>query len=378
MKRWFTFILGLAIFASLASAEMIVRNASCADGLTLVVDNTGTYDFRAKDFTIVGTHVWSGRTIKFDGIWRNLADIPHRRLSGRMFLSNNSVEDYGPYIINVSRVSQVDSHLVGGAGYVTYRESKIVRVECEEKAFECSKVNLNIDECYTVGERYVGIISGVGGQRGFSKEKFSLKMVGRGHIYENLTPDDTVISEIASGRYYVSFLAPSFTDWTTVSIDGCDYERFPKTYDKEKCILPRACAKDTDCKDYERCNTNIGGFCEAVICDECEKAKGHVCVARCDDGNPCTADSCISGVCESRKMTGCCIDDSGCGNETACRKEVCANNRCVIREKECKGTDDPCVVGRCDDDKGCVYSVNPLCRASFLQRIVDWFVSFFR
>ena len=71
------------------------------------------------------------------------------------------------------------------------------------------------------------------------------------------------------------------------------------------------------------------------------------CVGGCDDGNPCTSDSCVDGSCQHDPIDGGqCDDGSGCGSAT------CEGGTCVFSEKEEDGT-------ACDDNSVC--TENDMC-----------------
>lgn len=371
----------IALFASqvlTVSAELIITKTSCNDGLSFVVDNTGGYDFRSKDFTIIGTHA-SGKKVKFDGVWRNLADDPTLAQTGRIFLSNMTMPFYGDYTINVTRVRQIDTFLEGGTtSKIVFSESSEFDVACEEQAFECNKIDLKIDDCYTANGRYYGIFSGIQDQSGFYPyNRFNFKFVGRAHIYENETPEGLMMNEISPGRYYATFPVSGKTDWTSVGINGCDDKRYERTSQKIECRTAITCTDDSQCDDFEYCNTDQGGICEVNLCNICEKPKNHACVPKCDDANLCTADTCEQGFCKNAAIPNCCMNSSDCGQNTLCKTNLCVDNRCALSQKECNETNDPCIVGKCDDEKGCTYQIDENCRVGWLQKIIDWFRNFF-
>src|SRR5262245_55616862 len=79
----------------------------------------------------------------------------------------------------------------------------------------------------------------------------------------------------------------------------------------------------------------------------------------CDDDNPCTADSCASGGCRHTATLGCCLTAADCGDSDACT----ANERCVGAGGGVGGScvsdpvncDDgnPCTNDSCDPVVGC-------------------------
>jgi hypothetical protein len=380
MKKLIFAIIIFIFLASFVSADMIVSRQTCEDGLTFVIENTGGYQFRPKDFTIIGTH-YTGKTVKFDGIWRNLADDPVLQTSGREFLSNNTVPYYGDYIINITRVEQIDEHILeNGKSKVLFEESMTFPITCNEQAFECSKINLKIDDCYTFDDNYFGVFSGIGDQPGFNYKKFNFKFIGKGHLFENITPKKSQFGEIGPGKYFITFPVNSTTDWTIANINSCDQERFQGSAVRERCTLPKKCSADSECDSYEYCDIDNGGFCRIFLCSKCEIPINGTCVSKCNDKNICTEDSCMDdGSCKNAKIDSCCLNDSECGESSICETKKCTENKCQSFEKECTDTKDPCVLGKCSEEKkGCIYEVNPDCRISWLQKIIDWFYGFFR
>ncbi len=88
----------------------------------------------------------------------------------------------------------------------------------------------------------------------------------------------------------------------------------------------------------------------------------------CDDGNPCTGDSCIDGVCgNSAPAPGCCNTDAECEDGTYCTVNLCEANQCVAKTigKCCEvglqcDDGDPCTDELCDTGI-CIYSDVPGC-----------------
>ncbi len=103
-----------------------------------------------------------------------------------------------------------------------------------------------------------------------------------------------------------------------------------------------------------------GSECKA---DDCNSASGF-CVggssaSYCDDGNPCTTESCVNGSCASEPVavgsnTGCFVSTSYCtGASGACSKEgVCVGQ--LGTPGTCVEQDGDCQERRCVDGSGCV------------------------
>lgn len=77
--------------------------------------------------------------------------------------------------------------------------------------------------------------------------------------------------------------------------------------------------------------------------------------AECDDGNPCTEDSCAEGLCRYVARASCCLNDSDCDDGDPCSDDSCQIARgegggscvSVIREDCCA------VASECDDSDPC-------------------------
>ena len=47
------------------------------------------------------------------------------------------------------------------------------------------------------------------------------------------------------------------------------------------------------------------------------------CEGACDDGDPCTANTCVAGVCGSAPIFGCCMSDLACADDDPCTLDAC-------------------------------------------------------
>ncbi|MCB9788163.1 MAG: lamin tail domain-containing protein [Deltaproteobacteria bacterium] len=115
--------------------------------------------------------------------------------------------------------------------------------------------------------------------------------------------------------------------------------------------MKTTCGKSSDCDDGLSCSAQA---CSANVCNwgpiagccdhDLECAFGSFCVAgkcqeclddtHCDDGDPCTTDTCgVSGVCFHESIAGCCnkVNDTRCNDDDACTVDSCnvATNSCV-------------------------------------------------
>lgn len=100
------------------------------------------------------------------------------------------------------------------------------------------------------------------------------------------------------------------------------------------------------CTDYNTCTENdrcVEGVCTGTQID-------------CDDGDPCTNDSCIAGVaggCRNVQHFGACDDGNKCTVNNFCD----GTGTCVGSVRVCNDLN-PCTDDSCDPDVGCVFAFN--------------------
>jgi len=139
---------------------------------------------------------------------------------------------------------------------------------------------------------------------------------------------------------------------------------------------PVGCQTDADCpgqvcdRDTGACepapDVCAGGCDDGDPCtdDTCDAATGCVhdpvaacCVAdgECDDGNPCTADACVDHACAHAPAGGaeCCSADAECDDGAPGTIDRCTDGQCrhlspCATTAECDDGD-PCTIDRCDD-----------------------------
>jgi hypothetical protein len=108
------------------------------------------------------------------------------------------------------------------------------------------------------------------------------------------------------------------------------------------------------CDDQEICTA--GETCREGTCTPAEPLD-------CDDGNPCTIDTCESGQgCVNTLQP----DGSGCDDGNACTAgDTCSNGTCTGSAIDCTD-DDACTADLCDPERGCINrfdSIDPACCA---------------
>jgi hypothetical protein len=122
--------------------------------------------------------------------------------------------------------------------------------------------------------------------------------------------------------------------------------------DGQPCTLPKCDAAVGGCvPKFEglACNDNSA-------CTTGEQCKGGACVpsafVSCNDGNPCTKDSCnpVTGKCSSIIDAGDCDDGDKC-----ITGETCATGKCLGLTKLDCDDDNPCTTDGCDAKTGCFH-----------------------
>ncbi len=147
----------------------------------------------------------------------------------------------------------------------------------------------------------------------------------------------------------------------TETCDGLDNDCNGDT-DKDTCDDGNPCTKDA-CGGSEGCKyTNDSGQpCDAdgSVCTEADTCKDGKCAAgaamKCDDGNPCTEDSCEAKLGCVHKDTSnipCNADDNPCSVN-----DVCKSGKCAAGDKKACDSGDVCILGKCDIKDGtCNYT----------------------
>ncbi len=133
-----------------------------------------------------------------------------------------------------------------------------------------------------------------------------------------------------------------------------------------KCDDGNPCTADS-CDPKKGCvQTPQGGTCDAdgnacTAGDKCDQGK---CVAGtlkdCDDGNPCTADACDkqTGKCAYKDLIQSCSDGNACTSGDTCAKDSGGTWSCVSGKALTCNDGNPCTEDKCDKDKGCSNAVN--------------------
>ncbi|MEE8169595.1 MAG: hypothetical protein V3T70_03525 [Phycisphaerae bacterium] len=140
--------------------------------------------------------------------------------------------------------------------------------------------------------------------------------------------------------------------------DPCCDVNDPCCGNSDPCCNPDNPCCGVDCDDGDPCtlDTCLDSVCyhetiTTVTTDPC-------CGIDCDDGDPCTLDTCLDGVCYYETVTSdpCCILD--CNDNDPCTIDTCVNGACQHEDDP-----DPCCGINCNDNDPCTidYCTNGVC-----------------
>ena len=148
--------------------------------------------------------------------------------------------------------------------------------------------------------------------------------------------------------------------------------------DGNVCTLGDQCM-DEQCESGATVACDDGNPCTDDSCDPLDGCKQAPNQALCDDGNPCTeGDACVQGACKGAQAVVCnddnpCTDDwchpfDGCtftANNDSCDDnskctlvDQCADGECLGEQAPDCDDGDPCTDDLCDPELGCVYENN--------------------
>ncbi len=117
-----------------------------------------------------------------------------------------------------------------------------------------------------------------------------------------------------------------------------------------------------------------------TVSNDCgsDSETGYITATGCDDGDPCTTDTCVNGTCvntpincddEDPCTTDTCVNGTcvntpiNCDDEDPCTIDSCVDGECVHIPKDCDDGD-PCTIDTCVDGE-CVHTLMPAPTADF-------------
>ena len=184
--------------------------------------------------------------------------------------------------------------------------------------------------------------------------------VGKAQFLSLMSYADTETYSFVDFKY-IDVSTDGFKTATTVQV-------LPSSSDMKKWVpikvdLSSFAGKDIQVRlrfdsDDDFSNTGAGWFIDDLALSVPPTATSACATdAQCSDGNPCTKDTCSQGKCSSAALDkALCDDDNLCTDSSACIGSKCTGSNA----KACDDGD-PCTTDSCDPAKGCVVTAVPGC-----------------
>ncbi len=158
----------------------------------------------------------------------------------------------------------------------------------------------------------------------------------------------------------VSFAAPGASVLSDEPPQGT-----PDEGQQMEVLQAATCTRDKDCNDGDKCTTDhcIDGVCSnpPVVCDDGDPCTDDSCnpnngkcvtsnnTAPCNDGDDCTeGDTCADGECQPGEWICAaeCEDDSDCDDTDSCTEDSCVSGKCKYVNYCCQTSNTPGCVGQ--------------------------------
>jgi hypothetical protein len=105
---------------------------------------------------------------------------------------------------------------------------------------------------------------------------------------------------------------------------------------------PKLC-NDNDACTTDKCDESLQGQCVYTSIQGCKSCTQNL---QCDDGNPCTQDSCFGGKCYNTAMS----DGASCDDGAFCTvNDKCSGGFCMGAFRDCSAFTDSCNTSICDE-----------------------------
>ena len=172
---------------------------------------------------------------------------------------------------------------------------------------------------------------------------------GSGHVRLTLT-QFSCVGQTSSGAAYTNYTPHS----VTASRSGYPAATADVTMGSSKSItmVLSGCTSASQCDDGNPCTTDT---CASNLCQHPAITGCCTSASQCDDGNPCTTDTCASNLCQHPAIAGCCTSASQCDDGSRCTTDMCVSNACQHTSLSgCCATDadcadnNPCTADTCD------------------------------
>lgn len=311
-----TFILCTLLILNSASAyteDTSKYDITCLDnGAIRIISPDIINDVSGRPETIVSAKKTGGDTIiNIPGTWKD----------GYFTSEELLLNETGEYNITINIYSELEVHKT---------------VTCPGLVFSCEIYSISISRCYKEGNTlYAFFETKNTGKYDLDPKKNMTYSMTTGKAYtieisqkkNNHYLDKLETFYMGEGKYKLKWLINENIEIFHIRTPLC------RAYASKKCNEPQKCEKDTECFDFEYCDT----YCKKLNCAQDEQILNHKCIS--------------------------CATDSDCDDTLICTEDKCINNECVHESIQCRSPDE-CTTAKCVEPKGCVYTTDENCKKS--------------
>ncbi len=336
----------LLLIMSILAFSVAGAKVTCAD------DGSFTIEKSSKKLPVY--HLGkNGPLTEVSGEW-----VPVGKSKIKALQKFNFYADEGTFISAGARQQKIK------VGKTTYTAS------CPAFRFSCRLFNLSIDYCYTINGTFQAKYSvhnfNIDEKKTFRFEKpfvFRYDLVRPGQ--KRLTHAPTMLSKefadlnitmrkLAGLNKFILASAIGENDVQSLEIryEDCPQRKFD-LYERKECVQQPACTISKDCQDDEQCRE---GFCQKLVCGDCQDAVNNSCRSyECCDDSACASEaycqdnSCVALPCAETQA----IQEHRCEELSCADDEIAAEHHC--QKLSCAGDEAPqnhtCVRLECSDDE---------------------------
>jgi hypothetical protein len=273
MKKLLLFL--VLLMTAAAANAITIEDLECNDGFSFTLYPATTYSwFNENNWSVKAVDRDFGNVYSVDGSWKDLNAINWRK--GGFVFQSTSLVPAGSYTLNITRLLY-DKGQRDAKGNPVLKESESVylNMTCPPESFRCAKLQMNISDCYTLGDDSYLIIDGV--SENIVLDDLWFKLDGTTRHWLNQTPEISALVKNDVHYIFSAYTEGTKLEWAEVGVDRCDNVRYAGSESKVRCSQPRVCTKDDDCKTYEFCNQKKNSFCQPLNCTD---GKFHKCSTR--------------------------------------------------------------------------------------------------
>ncbi len=314
---------------------LVLGFSAAAAKVTCADDGSFTIEKASKTFPVYA-QTKTGEQTEVTGEWVEIGDSKIKAL--RKF---NFYADEGTFITAGPTKQKIK------VGKTTYT------VSCPAFRFSCRLFNLSIDYCYTINgtfhAKYAVHNFNIDEKKTLRFDKpfvfrYDLVLPGQKrltHAPTILSPEfaelNITLRKLAALNKFImeAPLGPEEVQALEIRYEQCSQRKF-NLFEWKPCSKQPACTINKDCQDDEQCPA---GFCQKLVCGDCEYAVNNSCARyECCDNEACPAEaSCQDNRCVALSCTGeqtyqehACVDllcaDDEYAQDHSCVKLSCAED----------------------------------------------------